>query len=499
MPNNDPAARLATAFHRQTLTNTEGGTDQEEFRVAAVMDRVETLGTVWLGLTVGCARCHTHKYDPITQKEYYQLFAFFNNADETTTRVPRDATQWATFEARLTEHQAAVAELESQIEAAGGPEKAPELAQQLQRLKTNDPSMAARVVAERQQQRRATHVLHRGDFLQPEQTVEPGTLEVLPPIKTHSDETPDRLDLARWLVNGDNPLPPRVVVNQIWTHLFGAGLVRTVNDFGVRGEPPTHPQLLDWLAAEFIRNGWSRKQLIRTIVLSRTYRQASRYRPELADVDPHNRLLARQNRFRVEAEIIRDLSLSVAGLLSNRIGGPSVFPPIPPSITDLTYNSGFKWATSAGPDRYRRGLYTFFKRTAPHPNLTTLDCPDSTKACVARERSNTPIGALVTLNNEVFVEAAQAFAGRVLQSAESDAGRLHHAVRLCLARDSEQAEIEVLQNLLQQSRAWYRQHRQQATQLSGPLATQSDDPAETAAWVASVRTLLNLDEFLTRE
>ncbi len=368
LPDCDEMARLATAFNRQTLTNTEGGTDQEEFRVAAVMDRTETLGTVWLALTVGCARCHSHKYDTITQDEYYQLFAFFNNGDETTIEVAASAT--------------------------------------------SDEKMSVRVISQRTAEPRTTHVLHRGDFLQPSHAVQPDALSALPKLQARQEDSdsPDRLDLARWLVSGNNPLPARVAVNHLWSQLFGEGLVRTMNDFGIRGESPTHPRLLDWLARSLIENHWSRKQLIRTIALSSTYRQSSRHRPQLADVDATNRLLHRQNRFRVEAEIIRDVTLAASGLLSGRIGGPSVFPPIPPSITDLTYNSSFKWETSEGEDRYRRGLYTFFKRTAPHPNLTTFDCPSSNVTTVRRQRSNTPIGVLVLLNNEVYAEAARAMA-----------------------------------------------------------------------------------------
>ena len=225
----------------------------------------------------------------------------------------------------------------------------------------------------------------------------------------------------------------------------GLPLVRTANDFGVRGDKPTHPELLDWLAASFagkseISNlksqmNWSRKSLIKLIVTSATYRQVSRHRPELVEVDPQNMLLARQNRLRVEAEIVRDISLDVAGLLSKKIGGPSVYPPLPAGIADLSYAGNFKWTTSTGEDRHRRGMYTFFKRTAPHPNLTTFDCPDANLTCVERRTSNTPLQALVTLNNESFLEASQAFAKRLLnRSATDDSTRLTQAFRLCVAR-----------------------------------------------------------------
>ena len=280
-----------------------------------------------------------------------------------------------------------------------------------------------------------------------------------------------------------------------------------MNDFGVRGDPPSHPKLLDHLSEKFIALGWSRKKLIEYIVNSSTYRQDSQHRPELLDVDPNNRLLHRQNRFRVEAEIIRDITLSVSGLLSNKIGGPSVFPPIPSSVTDLTYNSSFKWNTSEGEDRYRRGVYTYFKRTAPHPNLITFDCPDSNTANVQRDRSNTPIGALVTLNNQTFVEAARAMAERILSQndLEDDRSRLSYALQLCLARVPASEEIDDFEVLLNKSRSWYAGHPESAflmasgNQMDGSVESHAEQFTERAAWVATLRMVLNLDEFITRD
>lgn len=455
IPNGTDAQRLATAFNRQTLTNTEGGTDQEQWRVAAVMDRTETLSTVWLGLTVGCARCHHHKYDAVTQDEYYQLYAFFNNGDEANAEL---------------------------ITPSGSKAK-------------------VRIISERADNPRSTHVLTRGDFLRPLHQVPAKTLNCLPAIErtAEQDAPEDRLRLAQWLVGGRNPLPPRVAVNHIWRHLFGQGLVRTMNDFGVRGEPPTHPALLDWLAREFVEQNWSRKRLIRMIVLSSVYRQSSKHRTNLNSVDPTNRFLHRQNRFRVEAEVMRDIALAAGAVLSSRVGGPSVYPPIPESITDLTYNSGFKWQTSDGEDRYRRGMYTFFKRTAPHPNLTTFDCPSSNVTSVARETSNTPIGALVTLNNVVYVEAARHLAHRVLGAPQcSEDERIEYLWRCCLGRPPSEFEVLRLRQLLQESREWYRKHADDARRLIAQAAD-AETMVESAAWVATARIVLNLDEFITRE
>ena len=507
LPNAGPMERLATAFNRQTLTNTEGGTDQEEFRVAAVMDRVETLGTVWLGLTVGCARCHNHKYDQFTQADYYRLFAFFNNADEANTEVPISAIKLVEFQQKHAEFESQLANAMQQVasarEAGVSAERMATLESRIEELKKNAPKpplINVRVLSDRRKNFRETHVLERGDFLRPGELVVAATPEVLRATLPHSDSTGrSRLELARWIVSPDNPLTPRVVVNHVWKHLFGYGLVRTMNDFGVRGELPSHPGLLDHLASRFAQDGWSRKSLIKYILMSETYQQSSRFRPELAEIDPTNRLLYRQNRFRVEAEILRDACLAVSGLLSKQVGGPSAFPPIPPSITDLTYNSSFKWKTSTGKDRYRRGMYTYFKRTAPHPNLITFDCPDSNVTNVSRNRSNTPIGALTMLNNQVFAEAAQAFGSRLSAMEAADDERLSMAFREAVARPPSDTELQELVRLLDKNRSWYAEHHDQADEFVGNYTAEGIPIDETASWIGCARVLLNLDEFITRE
>ena len=541
--------RLATAFHRQTLTNTEGGTDKEQWRVAAVMDRTETLGAVWLGLTVGCARCHNHKYDQITQAEYYQLYAFFNNGDETQTEI--DGTPWqhsefrrklARYQKQLEKKNSTIAELAGRVGASqsdweanvenGSCESsdsdvaellkieaskrtaeqnekiaaAYELLQKqlenekkkLEEFKKSKPKsarMKVRVIQERDNNRRSTHILRRGEFKQPLDKVASNVLSSLASTQT-LEPGASRLELVDWLVDGRNPLVPRVLVNQIWQHLFGFGLVRTPNDFGVRGDLPTHPKLLDHLAIEFVRREWSRKSLIKYIVMSATYRQVSTHRPELLDVDPTNRWLYRQNRFRLDAEVIRDASLSVAQLLTKRIGGPSVFPPMPQEAAAVSYANNFKWVTSSGEDRFRRGMYTFFKRTAPHPTLITFDCPDANVTSVQRNRSNTPIGALVLLNNTVYTEAAVALAKKIIADTDDADERLKRAFSICLSRSPNQNEMETLHHLLARSTEHYREHSRDAKKL-----VDREDRAgqELAAWTATLRVLLNLDEFVTRE
>ena len=449
LPDSGPWQRLATGFHRQTLVNTEGGTDKEEDRTKRVIDRVRTTGMIWMGLTVECTQCHDHPYDPATQEEFYKFYAFFNNTDEADVEVT----------------------------AAGENVKAP-------------------VMRERDKDRRTTYLFHRGDFLQPSRElgpVEAGTHAALPAIKNARN----RLDLARWLFDPGHPLTARVTVNTIWSHLFGAGLSTTLEDFGSRGDAPSHPELLDWLAHTFSHElRWSRKELIRLIVSSSTYRQSSRIRERGEQCDPDNRLLHRQNRFRVEAEIIRDLHLHASGLLVNRIGGPSVFPPLAKGIAKQSYANSFKWTTSKGGDRYRRGVYTFFKRTAPDPNLIMFDCPDSNLSRSGRGLSNTPIQALTTLHNEVFVEAAGEMARRLQRGghlATGDwPGRLYE---LCLSRRPSAAETEVLRGLYRDSFAWYRDNPIDARFF----ARTDESEVQMAALIATARIVMNLDEFVTRE
>jgi len=746
LPNAGPMQKLATAFHRQTLTNTEGGTDKEQFRTEAVFDRVETTGTVWLGLTMLCARCHTHKYDAITQTEYYQLYAFFNNGDETNTTVPTSADAAARYQQDKARHDQQVSQFRKKVDAyreqvsaripawekqiqqklkrtaanaiqfhdlkiikaqgpagvkltvakdgtilvsgnsvdkakytitvestvknitgirvdvltdktlpAKGPGRAPngnfvlshlrlyandtakletkhavklisaradfaqnkfaarsaldrnarngwavspqmgrnhwawfaaakpisfkdktflqivldqqyggkhtigkfklramtgtvadslvpdavrkilsvaptkrndkqkttlaeyylgsvdaqgsKLIKQLEDLKQKAPktaSMSVRIIAQRGNPR-TTKVLHRGDFLDPKDTVQPGTLAVLHPFKKRDGSAPstmpDRLDLATWLVDAKNPLTPRVTVNHIWSKLFGRGLVGTINDFGVRGEMPTHPKLLDYLASRLIKRGWSRKKMIELIVTSATYRQSSHHRPDVAKLDPQNMLLHRQNRFRIEAEIVRDVNLAIGGLLSKKIGGPSVFPPMPRDVANLSYANNFKWAESKGEDRYRRGMYTFFKRTSPHPNLIVFDCPSSNVTNVKRTLSNTPLQALTTLNNLVFVEASQGLAKRVLTQPglNDDDDRVKFAFTVCASRPPNSNEQARFIDLLQQSRAYYKTNPQDAKKLANRHAPDGVPIQDTAAWVATARIMMNMDQVLTRE
>jgi hypothetical protein len=303
-----------------------------------------------------------------------------------------------------------------------------------------------------------------------------------------------------------NPLAARVTVNRVWAHFFGRGIVRTVDDFGRQGDPPTHPELLDWLAAEF-QDDWSLKQLQRMIVTSATYRQASAIRPDLEDADPENELLARQTRRRVEAEIIRDLALAASGLLDARIGGPSVRPPQPSSHSQLTYANSAKWQVSAGGDAYRRGMYTFFQRTSPYPMLMTFDCPDSNICAPNRNRSNTPLQALTLWNDAVFFECAQAFGRRVVEevpgcgkAAKTLQHRTRHAFLLAVARLPSCDEEKEVADLYASLHEITKRNQPSAAAIVGETPPPQDVPAhELAAWILVGRTMINLDEFITRE
>jgi hypothetical protein len=476
LPGASAEQKVATGFHRNTLTNKEGGVDQEQFRVEQVVDRVNTTARAFLGVTLGCAQCHDHKYDPFSQREYYRFFAFFNS------------------------------DVEANIPAPLPGEPPPVVS-----AKTKTGTMAQTLALGSLRQ---THVLIRGDFLRQGVEVQPGTPAVLPPLHlaAGSAKPANRLDLARWIARPDNPLTARVLVNWVWHKYFGRGIVPTVEDFGTQGERPSHPELLDHLASEFVApspqpspplggegrvRGWSLKNLHRTIVLSATYRQSSRVTPELLRRDPLNVLLARQTRMRLEAETVRDVTLAASGLLTRTVGGPSVHPPQPPGISELTYAGSARWIESKGPDRYRRGLYIWFQRTSPYPMLLTFDAPDSNLCCVRRERSNSPLQALTLLNDAVFVECARALGRRIAEVETSDpTERVRYAFRLCLTREPSASELRRLVRLFDELRALCRDNPGEATRLAGAGV---GDAAETAAWVALARALMNLDEFVTRE
>ncbi len=780
LPNATTEQLVATGFHRNTLVNEEGGTDQEQFRVEAVVDRVSTTGAAWLGLTIGCAQCHSHKYDPITQRDFYKIFAVFNHCDEPSLPVP-SADQLADqkrLDAEVTEAEKPLKELDAELlnglpdwersvaSQTGGswtildpalwktdkgatltkiegstllvdfstpandvytitfdpPDNTPITAirletlnhpslpmmgpgradgnfvlsefevladetaipltkaiadhsqegypvsdaidgkpktgwainvkpnsgemlnvpreavffpkepivakpgsklivkmhqlhsvpnylvgcfrisvsgasadvlsvpasikkivgtpadkrskQQIDQLQTafknTDPrrkpltekldglkkqldalnkAIPTTLVMKAKSEPRQTHIMIRGDFLRKGAAVEPGVPDVLPAIHLPQDldakkrTASARLEFAKWLCSPDNPLTARVTVNRAWQAFFGAGLVPTENDFGTQGDLPTHPELLDWLASEFMgsarrgspdpaagpteglqnatlnsdlgrpsvqrdggvgrpspsaatANAWSLKRLHRLIVTSATYRQASHVRPELRERDPSNKLLARQSRLRLEAELIRDVCLSASGLLTRHLGGPGVNPPQPEGIYIVTQQKK-PWAESTGLERYRRGMYTYFWRSSPYPMLPTFDAPDANGTCTRRNRSNTPLQALTLANDRSFHEFAVGLSERIMtlgpmpptpppSVADSDDARLWQAVELCYSRPPTDLELRKLREFLNAQRTAF-------------AANPKDKDPTKSAWTAVARVLLNLDEFITRE
>jgi hypothetical protein len=569
LPGNNVDAKVATGFQRNTFTNREAGVDRAEDRFEQLVNRTNTVGTVWLGLTVGCAQCHNHKFDPISQREYYQMMAFWASVEEQDIDAPL-AGETGPYLRALPEYQRKREELlnqfrvsemaaawESKLRAAhlhpgqdvewdfaltefragydywqkilnsdvsqrsrrlqdsfvdyfimrgqtpdidkdkAAKEQMEKLRDKLSSLKATLPPYAQAPVMQEMANPPETHIALGGDFRAPGAKVEPGALGVLPPLRIES--APPRLALARWIASQDNPLTARVAVNRIWQELFGRGIVRTSEDFGTQGEKPSHPELLDWLAREFIDRGWSMKAMNRLIVTSATYRQSSRVRREIAAKDPDNVLLARQSRVRLSAEQIRDSALRVSGLLNPAIGGPSVRPPQPPGVSELTYGSGLKWKENEGAERYRRGLYIHFQRTSPYPELVNFDAPDSRLACTRRRRSNTPLQALNLLNDVVFFEAAQGLAARALRDPSGDLqNRLSDAFELALSRKPNAHELSDLSRYFAEQKDLFEKDEKSAG-LAAPYLTDGTSRAEMAAWVGVSRVLMNLDEFITRE
>ncbi|WP_339728343.1 PSD1 and planctomycete cytochrome C domain-containing protein [uncultured Gimesia sp.] len=516
--------KIATGFHRNTLSNTEAGVDLELYRTKEIVDRVNTTGMVWLGFTFGCAECHDHKHDPISQKEFYQIYAFFNNANETTAKVKNSWEDLEYEQARqkwepayqkllseltayentsITEKQKTEitgilnkhkksSELKRlspfyQIKKAGWKDLSSKLDQHLQ-TKPSPPATKAPIFTERTKDRRDTFIHVRGIYNRPGEKVNPGTPFVLPDLSSRN-QAPDRLDLAQWLFQDNNPLTPRVAVNRIWQHLVGQGLVSTPNDFGTKGEAPTHPLLLDWLASEYKSREWSRKAMIRLIVMSTTYRMSSASNASSNPQDINNQLLWRQNSYRLEAEIVRDIHLTASGLMDRTIGRRGIRPPLPAFVTDV--GRSVKWPATQGSARYRRGMYIVFKRTVPYPMLMTFDAPDATVSCSRRERSNTPLQALTLLNGPLFFESAQVL-GQQMYERYSDnfPAAVREMFMRCLARPASEQE----QNHLS---AAYSDLLQLADKRNKDTK-QTENPQLTAL-IQIARIVMNLDEFITRD
>jgi len=588
--------RVATGFSRCNTTTGEGGAIDEEFYVRYAVDRVQTTGTVFLGLTLGCCVCHDHKFDPISQKDFYRLFGYFGSLTEkpmdgnVLLPPPAIRTGPAAESGKIERLQKDVAAIESAIrtelkqfrydepaadtrvatqasgavapqtgeprltsqrawEAAVAKEK-PALPRAVSRalettLKERTPRQTkvlrdyfvenvfagsraifdplhARLAEARRRwdeaerlspstmvmqdmpKRRDVFVLVRGAYDRKGEKVLPGVPAAIAPALP-SDAPPNRLALAQWIVDSRNPLTARVIVNRFWQHYFGTGIVKTTEDFGAQGEWPTHPELLDWLATELVRSGWNVKHLQRLIVTSATYRQSSHVTPALAQRDPENRLLARGPRFRMDAEMVRDTALAVSGLLVPKVGGKSVKPYQPSGLWEAigyTGSNTVHFVQDTGDALYRRSLYTFWKRTSPPPSLTTFDAPSREECVVRRGRTNTPLQALVLMNDEQYVEAARHLAERMVhEGGRAPADRIARGFRLVTSRRPTADEMRVFQTLYEAQAAVYARNAQAAASLlrvGDSPHDQALNPGELAAWTMIANVMLNLDETVTK-
>jgi len=561
LPTPTLSQQVATAFLRNQTHNTEGGIIQEEYRVEYVADRVHTTATVFLGLSLGCARCHDHKFDPVTQKEYYRFFAFFNS-------VPEKQASYSNFaaaepyimapsvaqQAKLAEFKAEQENLDRQLamvesaqpEVVAGP-LPHEIAQlligvrhplnavgtlakksaaagnpkvgQAMRPFTDPTSGRIRVKLKDLAKRKAdfektippvmvmkdtptprdTFVLKRGAYDQHGEKVAPGLPAAL---AGHPDAAKNRLDLAKWMTSPDHPLTARVAVNRWWASYFGTGLVKTVEDFGLTGDLPSHPDLLDDLATELVQSKWDVRAIQKLIVMSGTYRQSSKMTKETAERDPDNKLLARGPRHRLSAETIRDNALAVSGLLKTQVGGPSVKPYQPAGLwEDVTVSRRGVYVADAGDGLYRRTMYTFWKRTCPPPSLQAFDAPNR-EVCVARRAvTNTPLQALILLNDPTYVEAGRKLAERMLREGKTPFERLNIGYQLAVARLPEPTERSILFEMLAAATATFNKDAAAAKKLLAVGAAPKDatlNEAELAAWTVVAGAILNLDETITK-
>ncbi len=535
LPNATLAQKLATGFVRMNPSTSEGGALPEEFQAKNNFDRTETVGTVLLGMTLTCARCHTHKYDPITQTEYYQLFAFFNNTAESsmdgnayiygpTVKTPKDQTAWqhwhqlnkqrdelltniettsktdrSTEETQKWESATPTQRLQS-ITAEDGPHadhplraQATELAKA---IAAAESEFTTSLVAQDLPEGRATKLLKRGEYnlatgdpLVPDV---PAIMGALP-----KDASRNRLGLAQWLTSRDHPLVARVLINRIWQRTFGDGLVRSPEDFGLQGQQPTHPELLDWLAVELQDSGWDLKHMLRLMVNSRTFRQRSNWRTDLDD--PENRMFARGPSYRLDAEVLRDLALWASQLLDPHMGGEGVKPYQPSGMWLAMAHPASntkKYQRDKGQRLYRRSLYVYWKRTSPHPMMTLFDAPDRESSCVRRSRTSTSLQSLGLLNETQRIEMGRKLAERLMKQANDDASRIDLLFLLLASRSPDSTEQTACQNLLGQMRKRYQDSEADALELLTIGDANRDEslkPAELAAWTQLAVTVLASD------
>ncbi len=477
LPNATIDDKIASGFNRNHLLNGEGGAIAEEQRWVNLFDRIDTTSTTWLGLTMACAQCHDHKYDPMTQRDYYSLLDAFNRVPESGTPQffsSRIRVAAPFLELPTEENKARIAEFEARIKQAGG--KADAVKKQLDSYRGDQ---LPRVMIMSDARPRDTAILTRGEYLNPGTKVSFATPAFLPPLPEGAPA--NRLGLARWLVMPGHPLTARVQVNRMWQHAFGAGIVKTSEDFGVQGEYPVHRELLDWLAVEFRERGWGMKAMHRLIVTSATYRQSSRVTPEHRARDLENRLYSRASRFRMSSLILRDWALASSGLIDLRIGGRPVYPYQPDAIWEalaITKERDFTYPASSGKDLYRRSLYTFWRRTVAPANM--FDAANRQTCRVQSGTTSTPLHALTTLNDPTWVEAARALAGRSMRASEGVDDRLSKAFRLVTCREPTKFDLAMLRRAYEKQAAIFAKDIPGADRCS-PWASRSGTRRSTSS------------------
>jgi hypothetical protein len=560
LPNAILEQKIASGYNRLLQTTEEGGAQPKEYTAKYAADRVRNAASVWLGSTMGCCECHNHKFDPFTTRDFYSFAAFFadirekpvGRQDQTPLPSPQQEAQLKKLDAKLAELKAKLDQFIPELEKAQVKWEEEVRAEKAKAGKLPKPVADAFAVepakrSEKEKQTVANHyrsiaplteslrkeqadvqrqrdelvkvipttllsmsgpprtmrILRRGNWLDDSgETVQPNVPEFLTPRLGESKSRFTRLDLAKWLTAPDNPLVARVLVNRLWKLIFGQGLVRSLEDFGSQGSPPTHPELLDWLAREMIARGWDVKAMLRLMVTSASYRQSSAASAEVRERDPANMWLARQNRFRLDAEMVRDSALAISGLLSDHVAGASVKPAQPAGYWSFLNFPVREWQKDSGEPQYRRGLYTYWCRSFLHPALLAFDAPSREECTVERPRSSTPLQALVLLNDPNFVEAARAFAGRIMRAGgASDSERITWAFRQALSRGPKPEEANILAELLARHRREFTSDPDAAKQLLqvGDVAPAKHvSPAELAAWTSIARVILNLHETITR-
>lgn len=482
LPDSNKEEWLATGFNRNHKITEEGGVIDEEYRVEYVVDRTNTFGKAFLGVTIECAKCHDHKFDPFTQKDFYSLFAFFNNIKEVGIESTVGGPETYAKNPRM---QITNDDLKGVLNFVN---------------KTDTNKLEVSVMKDNDTVRK-TYILNRGNYDQHTTEVYPSTPASILPFSSSLPQ--NRLGLADWLFDAQNPLTARVFVNRVWAEIFGRGIVKTVGDFGMQGDLPSNPQLLDWLAVDFREHGWDIKRLVKQIVMSATYRQSAVTNDDKQSKDPENIYLSHAPRVRLPAELIRDMVLLSSGLLNKTIGGPSVKPYQPEGLWEMaTSGRGLlaKYKQDTGALLYRRGLYTFIKRTVPPPSMMIFDASNRDQCEVKRVRTNTPLQALIMMNDPTVLEASLALADKLLQSKTAPEIAVDMGFRRIICRAPDKKEMDILINYLNERTVYFKTHEENANKIInvGIYKPVTNSTAQLAAMMQVMQVIYNMEEAITK-